>query len=177
MTLPDRTGTPIPFGIGFSIATLSMGDRPVATVPRVLGLQDRGDSFHFLTQDQRNRPSSIPGQCAATQKTRPGRRGSPRPRRTFRQVWWLYISLPYGQDETDVPPDTPTPSCDQETATVSFLPRAVIFGVPRTTVLSIPGSSVDQGTSFPELQDTRLCADCACGRIIAWREKGGMWKP
>jgi glucose/arabinose dehydrogenase len=57
-----------------------------------------------------------------------------------------------------------------------FKPIAPIFEYPRTTGLSITGGRVYHGTKFPEFKDAYLCADYAFGRVIAAREKNGLWE-
>lgn len=94
----------------------------------------------------------------------------------FSWGWCLYFSLKYCQNAAYAPHDIPKPSCSQESEPASFLPRAPIFEVPRTTVLNITDGSVYHGTSFPKFHDSCHSADCAFGRIVALRENGGKWK-
>ncbi len=64
----------------------------------------------------------------------------------------------------------------KEAVPADFHPRDPIFEYPRTTGISITGGCVYRGSKFPDFKDAYLCADYAFGRVIAAREKNGLWQ-
>lgn len=61
-------------------------------------------------------------------------------------------------------------------APAGFKPVDPIYEYPRTTGLSVTGGVVYHGQAFPELQGAYMFAEYSFGRIIALREKNGVWK-